>query len=349
MSTSFLKSNKKIYVENMAEGTRVKQIPAKIYSIEFSREEGFYLLNIQDKYALPDKLYGDYLEGVKRVIHTHYSKKGNTGILLTGIKGAGKSVFIKTVCNAMLDLDVPVIQINKAYQGEDLFNFVESLGNCVLLFDEFGKIYSSHSRPDLPTQNSLLSLFDGLSNSKRLHLFTENNPEFISPYLINRPGRIHYHFKYNRLSLKVIEELCRDSGLPEETITEMLNLSNRLKVLSFDVVKCLIDEWKLYGGSIQDHIDILNVSLLNNPDEKEVEVISFKTGDDKDIPKQSIIAKLSHGRIYVDIKNEADQRFYDSNEDVLLEDAYLIDGDTYHFKTKTGSIAILRIKDAGAF
>lgn len=345
MSVNFIKSGQKVFVEKSPEGTRSTELAPALYTIECTREEGFFLVNIGDKYTIPEKTYGNHKQAAIRVIKTHESKSGNTGVLLTGLKGTGKSLFVKIISNLVIEKGIPVIQINKAFQGEDIFTFVENIGECALVFDEFGKNYSSYRGDRSPSQVGLLSLLDGLTNSKRLHLFTENNTSDISEFLINRPGRVHYHFKYNRLSNAVIEELCKDSGLPEDIIAEMLSLSNRLKVLSFDIVKCLIAEWKLYGGKIQDHIGILNVSMCNKPDEEEVEIISFKSADGVEIPKQNIYPKLSHGQVYLDLKNDPNQRYFDSSDVVLLEDAYLIDGDIYHFKTKSGSMAILRIKD----
>ena len=40
----------------------------------------------------------------------------------------------------------------------------------------------------------MLSLFDGLDNGKKLFVITCNEVERLNAYLLNRPGRFHYHF-----------------------------------------------------------------------------------------------------------------------------------------------------------
>jgi len=351
MSVTFISSVQKIYVERSPEGTRNQKLTPAIYTLEVSREEGFFLLNIQDKYTLPEKTYGNHEEAAKRVIHTHLSRKGNTGILLTGLKGTGKSLFVKTISNLMIDLGYPVIQITKAFKGEDLFNFIENLGDCVLLFDEFGKNYSPYNQHGAPTQNSLLSVLDGLSNGKRMHLFTENSIEDISQYMINRPGRVHYHFKYNRLSKDVVKELCADYGLPEEVTNELIELSTFIKVLSFDVVKCIIEEWKLYGGELKGLLETLNITLVTDSNSRVFEVISYvdKNGAPKDHTR--VEARLSGDTLFIDEILPSSQTFgsgYGKNEDSLTDrvefnDVIGIDDEIYTFKSKRGNIIVIHI------
>ena len=345
MSVNFITAGQKTYVEKFPEGLRNVELKAKVYSLEFSREEGFYLLDIADKYTLPAKTYGDYKSAAARVIKTHFNKKGNTGILSTGLKGAGKSLFVKFIANAMLELNVPVIQINKAYQGEEIFNFIENIGNCVLVFDEFGKNYSQYSNPSQPTQAGLLSLLDGLGNSKRLHLFTENDVGTISEYLINRPGRVHYHFKYARLSDEIIKEFCEDQGVPDEIIKELLGLSSKLKVLSFDIVSCLINEWKLHGGKLIDHLNILNISLCRNPNDEDVKIISFVRADGTKIPPKDF--RIDYRDNYINMNLQITENGYTRSEylDALrLDEAISVKGDIYKFSTRVGDVVTMKIK-----
>lgn len=340
MSVTFISSGQKVYVESSPDGTRNVKLKPAIYTLEFSREEGLYLLEIQDNYTLPTKVYGNHEEAAKRVIHTHLSKKGNTGILLTGLKGTGKSLFVKFISNEMLKLGYPVIQINKAYSGEDLFNFVENLGDCVILFDEFGKNYYPYNGGgNTPSQTSLLSMLDGLSNSKRLHLFTENNSQDITQYMINRPGRVHYHFKYNRLSKEIIQEFCEDSGLPKEVTEELINLSTKIRVLSFDVVKCLIDEWKLYGGPMEDLLSVLNITTISDKQNGVCKLISFinEKGEAEDVSKYT--ASISGNYFYIDPKGSSVENGWPSSSNSLrldMSNVSEIEDDIFVFKTEQG-------------
>lgn len=354
MPVTFINSGQKTYVESSPEGMKTTKLKPAVYSIEFSREEGFYLLNIAEVYKLPVKLYGNYEKAAKRVIKTHFDKEGNTGILLTGLKGTGKSVFVKIVANEMMKLGLPVIQINKAFNGEDLFNFVENIGACVLLFDEFGKNYSCYNTTSQPTQVSLLSLLDGLSNNKRLHLFTENNKEDISQYLINRPGRIHYHFNYNRLTSEVIREYCKDNDIPDNVIDELIGLSGKIRVLSFDVVKCIIEEWKRYGGTIEEHLPILNITMMGDKASKDIEIISIKDKQEKNLVTDTTTAYFRGDRIYIDniLRTEAEntdkQGYWNNgsnadNDTVEMEKLIEVVDDVYSFTSVKGNTVKLKI------
>lgn len=341
MAVSFISSGQKVYVESFPEGARNVKLPPAIYSLESSREEGLFLLKIQDSYILPEKVYDNLEQVAAKVIRTHHNKQGNTGVLLTGLKGTGKSLFVKFISNQMLSQGFPVIQINKAYGGEELINFVENLGDCVLLFDEFGKHYTPYSNhsPGAPSQNSLLSMLDGLSNSKRLHLFTENDPNDISEYLINRPGRVHYHFKYNRLSNKVIEELCKDAQLPEDITKELIALSSKIRVLSFDAIKCLIDEWKLHGGELEQLLNTLNITLINNNQNHKLELLSYVDIDGNSHPVDKFIVKLG-GESFTISPRETDPMGRLSPHNVLSLGFFnltSIKNDVYTFKTDSGS------------
>ena len=134
MAVNFIVSREKTFVERIPEGERTLELKAKLYSLEYNRDTGFYLSDIAESYSLPKKTYGKYKELAERVIKTHHSNKGNTGVLMTGLKGTGKTLLMKFIANAMIGINVPVIQINKAYPGEDVFNFIENLGNCATAF-----------------------------------------------------------------------------------------------------------------------------------------------------------------------------------------------------------------------
>lgn len=337
MPVTFIQSGHKTYVESTPEGLVAAKLKPAIYSIENSREEGFFLLKIAESYTLPEKMYGEHEKAANRVLLTHYSKPNSTGVLLTGLKGTGKTLFIKVICNLMISQrNVPVIQVNKPYPGEEIFNFIENLGECAVVFDEFGKNYDRYGRgPGSNSQDGLLGLLDGMTKSKRLHLFTENDIEKISEYLLNRPGRVHYHFKYSRLPESIIRELCKDMGVNEAITNELIGLSKTLKTLSFDVVKCLIEEWKLYGGSLKEHLEILNITRYSNPKDQTYKLISVTNADGEkiDITKVKMIKNRDdHYSIYHD--KDANDRYAPCLADLNFNDPVSVEGNTYVFVTE---------------
>lgn len=345
MSVQFIISGQKTFVEKLPDGLKTESLNSKLYSLEFDRDNGFYLLEVADKYSLPAKTYGNYAAAAERVIKTHLRKQGNTGILSTGLKGSGKSLFTKFIANAMIDTGTPVIQINKPYPGAEIFNFIENVGNCVLVFDEFGKNYKTYdSGGGVPTQSGLLSLLDGLGNSKRLHLFTENDVGLISEYLLNRPGRVHYHFKYARLSVDVIQEYCDDMKVPEKVTKELLALCTKLKVLSFDIVSCLINEWKLYGGKLAEHLEILNVSLCRDPKQEEVQVISYTKADGTRVDPKTIRPDVRDNYINFNFISTDKFSMPEYIEPTNINEAVSVSGDIFTFVLRNGDIIIMKIK-----
>lgn len=343
MSINFIISGQKTFVEKFPDDVRTEKLKNKLYSLEFSREEGFFLLDIADQYTLPEKIYANPYEVAKRIIKTHYNNKGNTGILMTGLKGTGKSLLLKIIANEMINIGVPVIQINKPFNGEDIFNFIENIGECVLIFDEFGKNYKAYDNGG-PNQLNLLSLLDGLGNAKRMHLFTENEVNLISEYLINRPGRVYYHFKFSRLSDDIIREYCADLSVPEEITTELLNLSSKLKVLSFDVINCLVKEWFQYGGKLMDHINILNVTMCKDPDQKEVTLISMTREDGSKISDKDVKIERYDNNINITIDTKINNiPKYEHLRTIYLNEAYYIKDDIYKFITSSGDDITLKV------
>ena len=148
---------------------------------------------------MPAKLYGTTKERSKR-IQTAYSKRTeSTGVLFTGLKGAGKSLLMKEVANAMIVKGFPVVIIQDNFQGTDFMSFMELVGECVVLLDEFGKTYPTDNKDSENEQHSLLTFFDGMYSAKRLILLAENKEWDIADLFLDRPSRVLFLWKYNRL------------------------------------------------------------------------------------------------------------------------------------------------------
>ena len=61
----------------------------------------------------------------------------------------------------------------------------------------------------------LLSLFDGTTGGKKLFIVTCNELYSLNSYIVNRPGRFHYHFRFDYPTPEDIREYLHDK-LPEE-------------------------------------------------------------------------------------------------------------------------------------
>lgn len=252
-----------------------------VYSVGLGMA-GFYLKVRGARLKTPDTLYGSVLDRAEKVLNSYKDTNSSFGVLLSGAKGAGKTMLSNVVANrAIEELGLPVVMVEGHFPTNALCSFIEKLGECVVYFDEFGKRFKDGEAD----QDDMLTLFDGSGASKRMVLLTENSKYDVNQYMINRPGRIWYHFQYDKLEVEVIEEYCKAQGIDEETITKILLRREIVREFSFDVLQALVVEFKRYGGDIDELAQDLNVEAMRKPSEASmtvVDVVDAETG--KDIP-----------------------------------------------------------------
>jgi len=292
MKTKFMIGGSKVRIFKMNEDTALDQLPAMIYTVKFNKFEGFFLEMIKDHLELPSKIYGKTPQRVEKCVKTYIDRNSSTGVLLTGDKGTGKTLLVSLLANTVIDqLNLPVILIQDPFSGSEFTSFIDSIGECCIIFDEFGKMYAARGNSDGPTQNDLLSLMDGLDKTKRLILLTENSELDINEFILNRPSRIYYHFKYRKLDEDSIVGYCQDHGINYDTINEILEISRRSRIFSFDMLKSIVEEHNRYGGSIKDIIDDLNIDISeDNRNLMEIiKIVDRQTNEEVKIQSDSMI------------------------------------------------------------
>lgn len=302
-----------------------------VYSVQFHPMLKYFYLKIErNTFKVPTKVYGNSTDRVEKVVKTYEDRDTNTGILLTGIKGAGKTLLAQMVCNAMIEeVKIPVIIVNEPYAGSDFNAFIEQLGECVIMFDEFGKMYGKtgyDDDEDNANQDSLLSLLDGFSRQKRMFILTENNIFSINNYLLDRPSRIYYHFEYNKLDEDSLAEYCSDRGLTEDVTGGIVEVSRQMDEFNFDVLQTIVEEcirYEVTRDTLVDHLDDLNINYQNEREmliqiEKVVEELTNKelplTPDSKKIQRYSTSSRYSYIHYYVipdDAKDDKDFHSYE--------------------------------------
>src|SRR5690554_1537764 len=252
-----------------------------VYSVGLGMA-GFYLKVRGAKLKTPDTLYGSVSKRADKVLNSYKDTNSSFGVRLSGAKGAGKTMLSNVVANrAIEELGLPVVMVEGHFPTNALCSFIEKLGECVVYFDEFGKRFKDGEAD----QDDMLTLFDGSGASKRMVLLTENSKYDVNQYMINRPGRIWYHFQYDKLEVEVIEEYCKAQGVDEETVSKILLRREIVREFSFDVLQALVVEYKRYGGDIDELAQDLNVEVMRKPSEASMtvlEVVDAATG--KDVP-----------------------------------------------------------------
>lgn len=253
-------------------------LEAGIYELRASKM-GYYLVRQAERYSLP-KLYGNVVKRAAKIIGTFNSRETSTGVLLSGDKGTGKSLLSMVLANIAVDEGKPVINIKEAFYGSDFEELMNAIPDAVLVFDEFAKVYKTAKDSNDDPQEHLLSFFDGAGARKRLMIFTENKTSGINEFMLNRPGRIYYHYKYTKLASDVIAEYCEEKGIPEDTIAFLQNYAINAREFSFDILKAIVEEALRYPTEdIKELIDDLNIT--SGDTSKNIKVVSVVDSDGK--------------------------------------------------------------------
>ena len=72
------------------------QLPVGTYIVKFDKIKQMFYLEQADDFVLPKKIYGDdNNKHAERVLDTFEKRLLSTGVLLSGVKGAGKNSFGK--------------------------------------------------------------------------------------------------------------------------------------------------------------------------------------------------------------------------------------------------------------
>lgn len=223
---------------------------------------GFFLRHITDKFELPEKVYGIEKDLVERIVKTHKTLDKNFGVVLNGLKGTGKTVTAKLVCNM---LKLPVILVNAPFQNMGAFiNEIDQ--DVVMMFDEFEKTYSFYREEDEDGDRgkgglgSLLTLMDGVFTTKYKRLFIlTTNEDRLPDQFISRPTRIRYIKHFADLPLECILEILNDKVVNKKLIPDLTKLLSNLEIITVDIVKSIAEEANIYNSANPEFYKIFNV------------------------------------------------------------------------------------------
>lgn len=237
-----------------------KKLPAKTYKVNFSKMMGFSLQKQDDFVQSEDKIYGDHERKVDKVLNSYDKFTRSLGVILSGDKGIGKSLFTQLLAQKSIEKGLPVILVDTSYPG--IANFIDSIKQeALIMFDEFEKVFSN--KDDEESQDKLLGLFDGTSQIKRLYTITVNDLNKVSSYMINRPGRFHYHIRFGYPDAQEVTEYMEDKLTEGHNyIKDVVAFSQKIK-LNYDCLRAIVFELNL-GSSFSEAIKDLNILRSSN-------------------------------------------------------------------------------------
>ena len=244
------------------------QLPAQAYLACFDKQTGPFLKKYSDL-KVSEKIYGVHLEKVDKVLNSFKVFNRNLGVILSGDKGIGKSLFSKLLSIKAIESGYPLIIVNSYFPGIGEY-LAEIDQEVVVLFDEFDKTFelSERGRRDENAeghspQTEMLTLFDGVAQGKKLFVVTCNDVNSLSKFIVNRPGRFHYHFRFEYPTAAEIKEYLMDSLNTDKAKKEIENVvafSQKTR-LNYDCLRSIAFELNL-GLTFKEAIQDLNILNL---------------------------------------------------------------------------------------
>jgi hypothetical protein len=306
-----------------------EKLPVGVYTLSYNESNGEYELDEQPAFALPNKIYGNH-EVIHRWLKSYkVNSHKNMGIILSGVKGGGKTITAQKFC---IESNLPVIIINSPFEGAAFINFLidPRIGECIILIDEFEKVYNTDNYYDRTKAKDLLTLMDGTYNTKLIFLLTVNTYN-LGEFFINRLGRIKYRKDFTDLSQDIIDEVIEDILINKDHKDSIKGFFERVNICTFDLLTNLIKEMNLFN---EDAFEVgKHLNLRAEP--KQYSVVEEYGGLDHKCRKISLtpgIKQLTVNREDTDYLPEAMEDTYSVT--IPLDKAEVIKIDTTSFIIK---------------
>jgi hypothetical protein len=228
------------------------ELPPGNYTVCRNPVTGEYYLEESEPFTLPSKCYGKTAQWSNRILDAFRKEEHQTGVLLAGTKGSGKTLLSKHI-SVMSGL--PVLIVNTPFSDERFMRTIQGISQqAVILFDEFEKLY------DKEAQERVLTLFDGVYSARnKIMILTCNDRNSVRDFFHNRPGRLRYSIEFKGLGAEFIKEYCADTLVNHEHLDDIIKTAVGCAEFNFDMLQALVRELNQYGGTVEDTLEILNV------------------------------------------------------------------------------------------
>lgn len=271
INTAFVQ-NGNVFSVDSGGSVRHQALPVGTYLVFIDPNAGPKLRRVPDMRVGTTKVYGGRAAKVDKAFaaYRHMQAEGkSTGVMLSGPKGLGKSVVLRQIAERALAEGLPVVRVESGLNG--IAPFLASLGPAVVLFDEFEKTYPVNA-DDYSAQDQFLALFDGTSPVSQMYVLTTNSTycQDLTPYLLDRPGRIRYHIQLAHPTPEEVREYLTDRvpGINQKTL-EAIIAAQLTNPLVYDQLAAIATEIAIQGdqASAAEIFEDLNIE---RPDRKPI-------------------------------------------------------------------------------
>ena len=285
-------------------------LPAQTYTVCFSQMTVFFL-KVRPDLVVKEPVYGVHPEKAEKVLRSFKVFQRNLGVILSGDKGIGKSLFARLLSAKAVEAGYPVIIVDQAFPG--IASYIESI------------------------EQEVVFLFDGTSQGKKLFIITCNSLHGLNDYMVNRPGRFHYHFRFGYPTGEEIRQYLTDKldGQYQNEIEKVIRFSNKVS-LNYDCLRSIAFELRS-GESFEAAIQDLNI--INTHDEQYNLTLYLKDGGIVSAENQRldlfsrdtkcVYMRDMKGRYAVEVEFDISESIYDPsrNSTVLPGEAIIVHDD----------------------
>lgn len=263
MASTYVETGTRIRVYDSSVKTHAS-LPLGTYRVHFDGKEGFSLLRVENLTAGGERVYGQREQKVEKIFRSYERTDRSLGVLLSGDKGQGKSLFLRMVGQEAIARGIPVVLVTQDVDG--IADFLDSLEECLIIFDEFEKIFPNGRQlhhGEVNRQHQFLSLFDGMSQVKRIYCVTVNDVHDVSQYIVNRPGRFHYHMRFDYPGPDEVRQYLTDQA-PEAPASEVQSaaLFSRRVRLNYDHLRAIAFELNNPTAQFSEIVHDLNIKAI---------------------------------------------------------------------------------------
>lgn len=194
------------YVQTSAALELVDRPAPGVYTLDVEENSIKLVRNTEYHYTPPDTLYGDVREKSDMVINRWVHNKKNTGVILSGDQGTGKTLTSRLIIKDAVEVHgAVVIEMIQPLIKKEVFEFINKLSCPLVIFvDEFEKKYKWN------LQEQLLGYMDGGSLEGVLWLLTVNNMREVQSHMLHRPSRVYYHYQFQDVSMDAVKCMIDD-------------------------------------------------------------------------------------------------------------------------------------------